>query len=77
MRACICRMAVAESSVRVSRHTLAELERLREVFHTGSAEETIRKLVQERRSRALTRMIGSGKGTLSKFREEDRLATDD
>ena len=66
----------ADSSLRVSKQTVAELERLREVFHTGSAEATIRKLVQERRAYALRRMIGSGRGRLSGFREEDRLATD-
>ena len=70
-------MASAESSVRVSRETLAELERLREVFHTKSANETIRKLVRERRSQALARMLGSGKGIVSKFTEEDRLETHD
>jgi len=43
--------------VRVSRQTLLELERLREVFHTRSADETIQKLVRERRSRALHRML--------------------
>ena len=50
---------------------------MREVFHTRSADETIRKLVRERRSRALGRMLGSGKGIVSKFAEEDRLETHD
>jgi len=70
-------MAVANTSVRVSRQTLIELERLKEVFHTCSADATIRKLVRERRSRALHRMLGSGQGSLSNFTEEDRLATHD
>lgn len=70
-------MTSAQSSVRVSRETLDELERLREVFHTRSADETIRKLVRERRSQALGRMLGSGKGIVSKFTEEDRLETHD
>ena len=68
-------MSPAESSVRVSKETRAELERLREVFHTRTADETIRKLVRERRSRALNRMLGSGKRTVSQFTEEDRLET--
>lgn len=70
-------MTPAQSSVRVSRETLAELERLREVFHTRSADETIRKLVRERRSQALGRMLGSGQGIVSKFTEEDRFETHD
>ena len=69
------RMSTAETSVRVSRETLAELDRLRAVFHTRTADETIRRLVRERRSRALNRMLGSGKGTVSQFTEEDRLET--
>jgi hypothetical protein len=70
-------MATAETSVRVSRQTLVELERLRQVFHTKSADETIRKLVRERRARALHRMFGSGKGIVSPFTEEDRLDSHD
>ncbi|MCI4334481.1 MAG: hypothetical protein L3K04_02465 [Thermoplasmata archaeon] len=70
-------MAAAVSSVRVSRQTLAELERLRQVFHTRSADETILQLVRERRSRALHRMLGSGKGVVSRFADEDRLAAHD
>jgi hypothetical protein len=68
-------MAAADSSVRVSRRTLAELERLRGVFHTKSADETILRLVRERRSRALNRLFGSGKGVVSPFAEEDRLGS--
>ncbi|MFI5417781.1 MAG: hypothetical protein ACHQ2Y_02635 [Candidatus Lutacidiplasmatales archaeon] len=70
-------MAVADTSVRVSRQTLTELERLREVFHTRSADETILKLVRERRARALNWILGSGQGAISKFREEDRLESHD
>jgi hypothetical protein len=70
-------MSAPDSSVRVSREILAELDRLREVFQTRSADETIRKLVTERRSKALGRMIGSGKAVVSKFTEKDRLAAHD
>jgi hypothetical protein len=70
-------MAAADTSVRVSRQTLTDLERLGQVFHTRSADETIRKLVQERRSRALSRMIGSGRGVVAAFTEEDRVAAHD
>lgn len=70
-------MASAETSVRVSRQTLVELERLREVFQTRSADETILRLVRERRSKALGRMLGSGKGVVSSIAEEDRLVAHD
>lgn len=66
-------MSGAETSVRVSRETLRELERLRVTFEARTAEETIRKLIRERRSRALDRLIGSGKGVLRPFSEADRL----
>ena len=70
-------MVAAETSVRVSRQTLVDLEHLREVFQTRSADETIQRLVRERRSRALDRMLGSGKGVISQFTADDRIATHD
>lgn len=66
-------MASADTSIRVSHATLRDLERLRKAFRTNSAEETIQKLIRERRSAALSRMLGSGKGRLRPFTEADRL----
>jgi hypothetical protein len=65
-------MAGADASVRISRATLRDLEQLRMTFHVRTADETIRKLIQERRSRALDRLFGSAKG-LAPFQEADRL----
>ena len=59
--------------MRVSRVTLHELDRLRKVLDTRTADETIRKLIRERRSRALDRTFGIAKGKLSTFTEADRL----
>lgn len=73
MRACIDPMSSADSSIRVSHQTLRDLERLRQVLQTESAEETIQKLIRERRSAALSRMLGSGKGRLRPWTEADRL----
>lgn len=70
-------MSRAETSVRVSRDVLQQLDRLKETFHVRTADETIRVLIRERRSRALTRMLGSGKGVVTPFSEEDRLETHD
>lgn len=69
-------MSAANTSVRVSSETLDRLEELRSIFGTRTADETIQKLLRERRSLALRRMLGSGRGVVSKFTEEDRLATD-
>jgi hypothetical protein len=66
-------MSTADSSIRVSRETVRELEQLRQAFQTQTAEETIRKLIRERRSLAISRMIGSGKGKVRAFTEADRL----
>lgn len=69
-------MSGAETSVRVSRETVRDLEHLRTTFGVRTADETIRKLIRERRSRALDRLIGSGKG-LPRFTEADRLDSHD
>jgi hypothetical protein len=73
MRACSNWMAGADTSVRVSRQTLHELERLRRVFDVQTADETIQKLIRERRSKALSRIFGNSKGASSPFTEADRL----
>ena len=65
-------MALAETSLRVSRETVRELARLQELWNTRSADETIQKLVRERRMRAVAALFGSAKG-LSPFSEDDRL----
>lgn len=69
------KMAAAVTSVRVSRETLREIERLQAVFRTKTADATIRKLIKDRRSRALDRLQGSWPG-VSPFTEADRLGSD-
>jgi len=66
-------MSGADTSVRVSRETLRDLEQIRAAFNVRTADDAIRKLIRERRSRALERLIGSGKGKLHRFTEADRL----
>ncbi len=77
MPAYIPRMASAETSVRVSRETLRELERFRELFHAASVDETIRRLVRERRARALDWMASRARGGGTAFSEEDRYDAHD
>jgi len=66
-------MSTADTSIRVSRETLRDLEQLRRAFQTSTADETIRKLIRERRTAALSRMFGSGKGKVRPFTEADRV----
>lgn len=73
MLACMESMSGADSSIRVSHETVRDLERLRQAFQTDSAEQTIQKLIRERRSAALSRMLGSGKGRIRPWTEADRL----
>ena len=62
----------AVTSVRVSRDTLRDLEHLQGVFRTRTADETIRRLLRERRSRALDKLQGSW-GNVGPFTEADRI----
>ena len=73
MRACVGEMADPITSIRVSRRTLHDLERLRRAFQTETAEETIRKLIGERRLAAVSRMLGSGRGRIRPFTDSDRF----
>jgi hypothetical protein len=70
-------MEAANTSIRVSRETVRELERLRAVLQTQTLDETVRKLIRERRAAALSRMFGSGKGRVKRFTEDDRLESHD
>jgi hypothetical protein len=72
MHAYIYTMSSAETSVRISRHTLSDLSGLQKVWQTKSADETIRKLIKERRSKALESIRGTGR-SLPPFAEADRL----
>jgi hypothetical protein len=73
MRGCISSVNGADTSVRVSRGTLRELERLRVTLQARTVDETIRRLIRERRSLALARISGIGKGVVTRFTEGDRL----
>lgn len=65
-------LAGSDTTVKISRNTLSELERLREEFSAKSIDETVRVLIRERRRRLLAGVFGSDKGRLSSFTEEDR-----
>jgi metal-dependent HD superfamily phosphatase/phosphodiesterase len=66
----------AATTVRVSRDTLAELERFQRVLQTATADETIRAVLKMQRAALIGRLSGSLKGRVTRFREADRLDTD-
>ncbi len=68
-------MATAETSVRVSRSTLAELERFRRAIQAGSLDAAIRSLLLLKRKELVAQIYGSAKGARP-FRESDRLDSD-
>ncbi len=65
-------LAGSDTTVKVSRNTLSELERLREEFNAKSIDETLRALIRERRRKILAAVFGSDKGRLTPFSEADR-----
>jgi hypothetical protein len=65
-------MAAAITTVRVTRETLGELDRLRGVLHTGTADETIQALIKWRRSQLVRESFGMNSGKHRPFSEVDR-----
>ena len=68
-------MALAETSVRVSRATLSELVRFQSAIRVKTLDEAIRSLLILRRKELVAQIYGSARGVRS-FRESDRLDTD-
>lgn len=68
-------MAVSDTSVRVSRATLSELERFRGSIRAETLDDAIRSLLLLKRRELVARIYGSAPG-LRTFRESDRLDTD-
>lgn len=64
------------TTVRVSRDTLAELERFQHALQTATADETIRALLKMQRAAVIGRLSGSLRGRVTRFQEADRLDSD-
>jgi len=62
----------SSTTVKVSRTTLAQLEKLREELKADSLEDAIRLLIQRHRSQVLDNVFGLDKGKVRPFTEEDR-----
>ena len=65
-------LAASDTTVKISRNTLSELERLRDEFSAKSIDETVRVLIRDRRRKLLAGVFGSDKGRVTSFSEEDR-----
>ncbi len=64
------------TSVRVSRDTLAELERFQRALHTTTADETIRAVLKLHRAVLIDSLGGSLRGRVGRFHEADRIESD-
>jgi hypothetical protein len=69
-------MSSASTTVRVSRDTLAELERFQRALGTTSVDETIREILKLQRAAVIERLSGSLRGRVSQFTEADRIDSD-
>ena len=60
------------TTVKVSKTTLEELERLRDQLKAHSHDEAIKTLLRKHRTDALREALGADRGALRPFTEEDR-----
>ncbi len=65
-------MTSSNTTAKLSRETLAQLEHLRQEMNTNSIDETIRELIRKRRKLTLAQAFGIDKGKLKPFAESDR-----
>jgi hypothetical protein len=68
-------MALSDTSVRVSRTTLSELERFRGAIQVKTLDEAIHSLLILRRKELVAQIYGSAPG-VRRFRESDRVDSD-
>ena len=69
-------MATADTSIRVSRGTLAEIVRFQRAIGAKSADDALQSLIRMKRNEILAAVYGIARGRLRRFREEDRLDSD-
>jgi predicted CopG family antitoxin len=60
------------TTVKVSRTTLAELEKLRDKLKSRSMDEAIKALIKRHRQEVLREAFGSDRGKIKPFTEADR-----
>jgi hypothetical protein len=69
-------MAVADTSMRVSKETLAEFSRFQQAIGAKSADEALHTLLRMKRRELLRAVYGSARGEVNRFTEADRLDAD-
>jgi len=62
----------ADTTVKISRDTLSNLERLREEMKARSIDETVMALIKSHRRKILAGVFGVDKGRVKPFTDEDR-----
>ena len=62
----------ADTTVKISRDTLSNLERLREEMKARSIDETVMALIKSHRRKILAGIFGVDKGRVKPFTDEDR-----
>lgn len=60
------------TTVKVSRTTLTELEKLRDKLKARSLDDAIRALIRKHRHEVLREALGADRGRIRSFTEEDR-----
>lgn len=60
------------TTVKVSKATVAELEKLRHKLGAKSLDEAIRALIRKERMEIIDEALGADKGRINRFTEEDR-----
>ena len=62
----------ATTTVKVSKTTLSELEKLREQLKARSLDDAIKSLIKKHRLQVLQAALGADRGKITAFTEEDR-----
>ncbi len=73
---CYESMGASSITVRLSRHTKAELERLQKALGTTTVDETMREVLKMQRRTVIRRLSGSLRGRVRPFSEADRVDGD-
>ena len=63
---------MATTTVKVSKETLVELEKLRDHLNVSSLDEAIVVLIRKHRAAVLDAVVGADKGKVKPFTESDR-----
>jgi hypothetical protein len=63
---------MSSTTIKVSKSTVAELEKLREQLNARSLDEAVRLLIRKHRMDALREALGADRGKIRSFTEEDR-----